>query len=181
MKREIVELARSGDRRAFEVLASDVIDRLHATAFLTLHDRALAEDAVQETLIRLWRDLPRLRDPDRFEPWMHQVLMHACLDLARHEGPQRRAGELPEWLAGDTSLEPDILERDAIGRGLARLGVRERSVLVLRFFLDLTVPQIAEVLRVPVGTVKSRLHNAEEAMRAAVEADSRLTLEGGLA
>jgi RNA polymerase sigma factor (sigma-70 family) len=181
MKRGAVELAMRGDRRAFEALASQVVDRLFGAAFLILHDRTLAEDAVQETLIRTWRDLPRLRDPDRFEPWLHRVLSHACLDLARHERPQRQSVELPAFLADDGTPEEDVATRDAIGRGLSRLTRRERTILVLRFFLQLSVPEIADAMRIPVGTAKSRLHHAQQAMRAAIDADSRITLRGELA
>jgi RNA polymerase sigma-70 factor (ECF subfamily) len=181
MERGAVELAIRGDRRAFEVLATQAIDRLFGAAFLILHDRTLAEDAVQETLIRTWRDLPRLRDPDRFDAWIHRVLAHACLDLARHERQQRHTVELPDFLADDGTPEEDIAARDAIGRGLSRLTQRERTTLVLRFFLRLSVPEIADAMGIPEGTAKSRLHHAQQAMRAAVDADSRIALRGELA
>ena len=181
MRRHIVERAREGDREAFEVLASSVVDRLYGAAGLILHDRTLAEDAVQETLIRAWRDLPRLRDPDRFEPWLHRILAHACLDLARRERGNRHAGELPEWMPAGDLGEGSIADRDEVGRGMARLAPRERSVLVLRFFLGLSVPEIADALSVPVGTAKSRLHNAQIAIRAAIDADNRYAIQGGVA
>lgn len=182
MKREVIEEASHGNRGAFETLAASVIDRLYGAAVLILHDRTMAEDAVQETLIRTWRDLPRLRDPDRLEPWLHRVLLHACLDTARKE----RAAGFPSQVtasAGDGySLETDVADRDAVSRGLRRLSRNERGVLVLRYFLDLSVPQIADAMHVPVGTAKSRLHNAQQSMRAAIEADNRLVpTEGGLA
>ena len=182
MRTEVVRQAQQGDRRAFEALAADAIDRLYGAAVLILHDRTLAEDAVQEALIRAWRDLPRLRDPDRFGPWLNRVLVHACLDLVRHERASRASHTIPEaLLLGDDPPETDLLDRDEVGRGLARLSPRERSVLVLRYFLELSVPEIADALRVPVGTAKSRLHNAQEAIRAAIEADSRYAMQGGLA
>ncbi len=181
MRRDVVVQAASGDRGAFETLGATVIDRLYGAAVLILHDPTLAEDAVQETLIRAWRDLPRLRDPDRFDAWLHRVLVHACLDLARHERPTRLTSELPEYLLGGGIPETAIADRDAVGRSLARLSVRERTVLVMRFFLELSVPEIADALSVPLGTAKSRLHHAQVAMRAAIEAENRLTLQGGLA
>jgi RNA polymerase sigma-70 factor (ECF subfamily) len=182
MRREVVEQASKGDRRAFETLAASVLDRLFGAAILILHDRTNAEDAVQETLIRTWRDLPRLREPDRFDPWIHSVLVHACLDLARHERRNRLELEVPAWITDEAEgFETDLADRDAIGRALARLHPRERAVLVLRFFLGMTPPQIAEALRVPVGTAKSRLHNAQGAMRAAIDADTRLAMQGGVA
>ena len=179
MEREVVERAQHGDRRAFERLASNQLDRLYGSAALILHDHDLAEDAVQETLMAAWRDLPRLRDPDRFGPWLHGVLVHRCLDAARrlHAGPTRLP--LPSWAADRFSLETDVAERDAVGRGFLRLAPRERAVLVQRYFLGLTVPEIADAFRIPVGTAKSRLHAAESAMRAAIDADSRPVVAGG--
>jgi RNA polymerase sigma-70 factor, ECF subfamily len=181
MRRSDIEQAADGDRGAFEMLASQVIDRLFGAAFLILHDRTLAEDAVQETLVLMWRDLPRLRDPDRFEAWMHRVLAHACLDLARHERPQRLTVELPALLPAEDKEEEQVANRDAIGRGLSRLAPGERTILTLRFFLQLSVPEIAQAMRIPLGTAKSRLHHAQRAMRAAVDADSRMPLRGELA
>lgn len=179
MRREVIEGARAGDRQAFETLAASVIDRLYGAALLILHDRALAEDAVQEALLRAWRDLPRLRDPGRLEPWLHRVLLHACLDAARHERRTASRAEVPEWAHERHSLESGVENREVVERGLGFLTPVQRGVLVLRYFLDLTVPQMAEVMRVPVGTAKSRLHTAEKAMRAALDADSRsVSVEG---
>lgn len=179
MERDVVERARHGDRQAFEQLASDQLDRLYGSAALILHDHALAEDAVQETLIAAWRDLPRLRDPDRFGPWLHTVLVHRCLDAARHAHASPSRLPLPPWVADRFSLETDVAERDAVGRGFLRLAPRERAILVQRYFLGLTVPEIADAFRIPIGTAKSRLHAAEAAMRAAVDADSRTAFVGG--
>jgi RNA polymerase sigma factor (sigma-70 family) len=182
MRREVIEEARHGDTGAFETLAGSVIDRLYGAAVLILHDRTMAEDAVQETLIRAWRDLPRLRDPERIEPWLHRVLLHACLDLARRERPLASQADVPVWAGDGLSLETDVADRDAVRRGLRRLPPGQRGVLVLRYFLDLSVPQIADALRVPLGTAKSRLHHAQQAMRAAMDADGRaVAAEGGLA
>jgi len=179
MEREVVERAQRGDRLAFEHLASDQLDRLYGSAALILHDHDLAEDAVQETLLAAWRDLPRLRDPARFGPWLHGVLVHRCLDAARnlHSGVSRFP--FPPLAADQFSLETDVAERDAIGRGFARLVPRERAILVQRYFLGLTVPEIADAFRIPVGTAKSRLHAAESSMRAAIDADSRPAVAGG--
>jgi RNA polymerase sigma-70 factor (ECF subfamily) len=177
MERQLVEGAQHGDRAAFEALASDAIDRLYGIAALILHDGDSADDAVQETLIQAWRDLPRLRDPERFESWLHSVLIHRCVDLARRRHLQTG---LPRWLADRTDVESEVVDRDRVQRGLLRLTPRERSALVLRYFLGLSVPQLAEALRLPLGTAKSRLHAAESAMRAAIDADSRLVLKGGL-
>src|SRR5262245_51540524 len=81
--RDLVVRARKGDHDAFAELAGAAISRLDATAWLMLRDTDRAMDAVQNTLVRAWRDLPALRDPDRFDAWLHRLLMHACIDEIR--------------------------------------------------------------------------------------------------
>jgi RNA polymerase sigma-70 factor, ECF subfamily len=182
MRREIVEAARRGDRRAFETLVTSVVDRLYAAAVFILHDRTLAEDAVQETLIRAWQNIRKLRDPNRLEPWLHRVLVRACLYTARKvRTPSSPLGGL-DWKDSRIGIEAEVAERDVVDRGMRRLSADQRSVLVLRYYLDLSVPQIADALDVPVGTAKSRLHHAQQAMRAALDADSRqVSAQGELA
>src|SRR5262245_64974167 len=82
MQRELVERARRGDHDAFAVLAAAAISRLDGAARLILHDPEQAKDAVQETLVRAWRDLRGLRDPDRFDAWLHRLLVNSCLNEA---------------------------------------------------------------------------------------------------
>ncbi|MFN8622127.1 MAG: sigma-70 family RNA polymerase sigma factor [Chloroflexota bacterium] len=173
MQTELVERARRGDREAFGVLASRSVDRLYAVARLSLRDADLAEDAAQETLVRAWRDLRTLRDPDRFEAWLYRILLRCCAELGR-DRRRHQAGlaVLPvEPTIGDAA--PDMAGRDELERGLRRLPLDQRTLLVLRFYLDLPVRDVADVLGIPIGTVKSRLHYALEAMRAALEAEAR--------
>jgi len=179
MRHQVIEEARRGDRRAIETLVTDVVDRLYGAAVLILHDRTMAEDAVQEALIRMWHDLPKLRDPDRFDAWLHRLLVRACLHTARRE--RRPSVTLGDRVVPDEGfrLEADVADRDVVLRGLRRLTARERSVLVLRYYLDLTVPQVADAMKVPLGTAKSRLHHAEVAMRAALDADRRAVVAEG--
>src|SRR6187431_1277011 len=96
MGRELVERARQGDHDAFAELASAAIRRLDATAWLMLRDTERATDAVQTTLFRAWRDLPTLRDPDRFEAWLHRLFLNACRDELRSAKRRRLEVELPE-------------------------------------------------------------------------------------
>ena len=169
----------SGDRDAFGVLATQSLPRLVGTAGLILGRLDLAEDAAQESLVRAWRDLPSLRDPDRFEAWLYRVLVRACHDEAR------RARRLP---VVELAVEPAgtlrdpaaaIAERDAIGAGLRRLSREQRTVLVLRFYLDLSYEDMAVALSVPVGTVKSRVSRALPALRATLEALERTDARQG--
>ena len=177
----MVRLARDGDRMAFEALAESGLDRLYATAALILHDRTLAEDAVQETLIRAWRSLPRLRDPERYEPWMRRVLVHACIDIARGERHRRTEQELPASLADDSDLEAQAAERDAVAQAFAGLSPEHRAAFVLRHHDGHAVAEVADALHVPLGTAKSRIHYAEQAMARAMDADARYATLGGLA
>jgi len=170
---ELVDRARGGDREAFGVLASRSVDRLYAVARLSLRDADLAEDATQETLVRAWRDVRTLRDPDRFEAWLFRILVRCCAELGR-ERRRHQAGltVLPdEPVVGDAALQ--MAGRDELERGLRRLPLDQRTLLVLRFYVDLPVRDVADVLGIPVGTVKSRLHYALDAMRAALEAEAR--------
>ncbi len=173
--------ARAGDETAFEDLIAARLDRLYATARLILHDPVLAEDAVQETMINAWRDLPGLRDPERFDGWLRRVLTHACLNLARRSRHARAELELePDVLAtGDASVA--VAERDALQRAFTTLSAEHRAVIVLRYYQGCSVPEVAEALGLRLGTAKSRLSRAEAALRAALEADGRLAPEGGAA
>ena len=173
-ERELVERAMRGEHEAFTALVAASADRLFAVATLILRDRSGAEDAVQEALIRAWRDLPRLRDPMRFDPWIRRLLTRACYDQARAR--TRRGAEmtlLPSHQAAAADASSSVVERDSLERGFRRLSVEHRAALVLRHYLGLSVPEVARAMDVPLGTGKSRLHHAERSLRAALEADAR--------
>jgi RNA polymerase sigma-70 factor (ECF subfamily) len=174
MQLELVERARRGDHDAFAALAGAAIFRLDAAARLILRDPDQAKDAVQETLIRAWRDLPRLRRADRFDAWLHRLLVRACIDEAR------RLRRHHVDLEFDTQHAPAIddgssvaHDRDQLRRGFSRLAPEARALIVLHHYLDLPLPEVAIALGLPLGTAKSRLHRALNSMRAALEADAR--------
>ncbi|HLE59725.1 MAG TPA: sigma-70 family RNA polymerase sigma factor [Candidatus Limnocylindria bacterium] len=174
VQRELVELARNGDREAFSALAASVVDRLYATAMLILRDHSMADDATEETIVLAWRDLPSLRDPDRFDAWLRRLLVNACRDEGRRH--RRRRPEMTllpvhEPIIGDSSSA--LADRDALERGFRRLTAEHRTVLVLHHYLGLTLLEVATTTSAPLGTVKSRVHHATRALRAALEADSR--------
>ncbi|HET9755600.1 MAG TPA: RNA polymerase sigma factor [Candidatus Limnocylindrales bacterium] len=173
MQAELVDRARRGDREAFGVLAAGAVDRLYGIARLVLRDTELAEDATQEALVRAWRDLPTLRDVERFDAWLYRLTVNACADIGRH---RRR------WRAEVTALpkepaEPDststLADRDQIERGLRRLTDAQQTILIMSFYVGLSPSETAVALDIPVGTAKSRLHYAIEALRAALAADER--------
>jgi RNA polymerase sigma-70 factor (ECF subfamily) len=175
MRRDLVERARRGDHDAFTELAAATVSRLDATAWLMLRDKEQAMDAVQNTFVRAWRDLPALRDPDRFDAWLHRLLVRACTDELRRSRRRRFDVEITDttnlpYIADGTSA---IADRDQLERGFNRLPAEERAVLVLHHYLDLPLPEVAATLRIPLGTAKSRLYRGLRAMRAALDADSR--------
>ncbi len=174
VQRELVELARGGDRDAFSALAASVVDRLYATAVLILRDHYLADDATQEAIFRAWRDLPSLRDPDRFDAWVRRLLVHACRDEGRRQRrlrPEMTLLRIHEPDVADSSAE--LANRDALDRGFRRLSSEHRTAVVLHHYLGLSMPEVADAMGTPLGTAKSRVHHASRALRAALEADGR--------
>jgi RNA polymerase sigma-70 factor (ECF subfamily) len=176
MQRDLVERARRGDHDAFAELAGAAISRLDSAAWLILRDPDQAKDAVQNALVRAWRDLPALRDPDRFDAWLHRLVVRACIDEARRLRRHRVDIELTDLhVAGPTAPghESTIADRDQLERGFLRLEPEMRAVIVLHHYLDLPMPAVADTLGIPLGTAKSRLHRALGLMRAALDADTR--------
>ena len=173
MRRDLVEAARRGDHEAFEVLATSAGDRLYAVARLILRSADLAEDAVQEALVRAWQQLPSLRDPDRFDAWLHRLVVNACADQGRQlRRWSTQVRPLPRNGAIDDDTEA-VAVREQLDRGFSRLKPEQRAVVVLHHYCGFSAAEIARILGIPEGTARSRLHYATEAMRAALEADSR--------
>lgn len=175
MQRDLAERARRGDHDAFAMLVDGSLGRLYAVARLILRDPDRAHDAVQEALVAAWRDIRGLREPDRVDAWFRRLVVRAC--YRQSEAERRQAVVELRIVPGDTaaSVAPEISveDRDLLERGFSRLGAEHRAVLVLRFYLDHSVPEIADILDIPLGTAKSRLNRATAEMRAALEADDR--------
>ena len=180
MDRDLVEAARNRDREAYADLIRVRGDRLYALAQRILRDVDRAEDALQEALVIAWRDLPGLRDPDRFDAWLHRLVVRACLVEAKRE--RRRISNL-HVLAIDVAATADdflsVADRDQLERGFRHLPPEQRALLVLHHFEGRDAIEIAEILGIPGGTVRSRLHHAHRAMRAALDADARVIAIGG--
>jgi len=175
---DLVIRARSGDHGAFAEIVASIARRFHGVAFAILRDAGLAEDAAQSAMVSVWRDLPRLRDPERFDAWAYRILLNACFGEGRRA--RWRGVELNQDPPATTRSPDDlraVLDRDQLERGFTRLSAQQRAVLVTHYFLDLPSDEGASVLDIPVGTYKSRLHRATEAMRAALAADDRPPLE----
>lgn len=174
MQRDLVERAMKGDAEAFAGLMTMTGDRMLAIAYRILRDVHLAEDAVQVALIDGWRDLPGLRDPDRFEPWITRLLVRACYRAARQQRRWRaRIVELPLDGPGQPDSTLSVADRDQLERGFSRLSPDHRAIFILHHYLGWEQAEIARSLEIPIGTVKSRLHYATQTLRAALEADER--------
>ena len=175
MQRDLVLRARDGDHDAFTALAAGAFDRLHRTARLILRSDDRAADAVQESLTAAWLHIRAVRDPDRFDAWLHRLLVRACYREARRDR-QRAVVEIhmttPD-ARGDGDTQDLTAMRDQLERGFRRLTPEQRAVLVIHHYLGLADAEAAIVLDIAVGTFKSRLNRASTALRAALEADER--------
>jgi RNA polymerase sigma factor (sigma-70 family) len=172
---DLVRRAQRGDRDAFADLMRSVGDGLYAVAFRILRDPDLAHDAFQEAAIATWRQLPNLREAARFEAWVHRILVHACYAESRKRtrwSTNIRVLRIDEDPA--TDREPAVVDRDERERGFAGLSIDHRSVFVLHHYVGLPLVEVAEMLGIPAGTARSRLHYATQALRAALTDDGTL-------
>jgi len=171
----LVERASQGDPEAFGVLVGGHLARMDTAARLILRDPELARDAVQEATLRAWKNLRGLRDPGRFEAWLHRLTVNACLDIARKRRGRVVEIELTPFhdapVADPTARVADSLY---VERMLAAVDPAQRAVVVLHYYLDLTIPETAATLGIPVGTAKSRLNRALGAMRISVADENEL-------
>ena len=175
MRTRLVERARDGDDVAFSELVDLDGDRCYAIAYRILRDAERAQDAVQQAFLHAWRELPRLRDPDRFGPWLHRLLVNACYEEARrHRRWSTRIRSLPVDGPGGPDTTVSVDDRDTLDRAFLRLTPEHRAVFVLHHHAGLPLAEIADVVGVPLGTVKSRLHYATRTLRAAIVADSQV-------
>jgi RNA polymerase sigma-70 factor (ECF subfamily) len=174
--RALIERAQAGDGDAYARVAALASDRLFAIAVRVLRDHEAARDALQAALVLIWRDLPSLRDPGLFEPWSRRVIVNCCHTARRRarRSVVEAGPSVGQQSVGDSQLS--LAMRDELERAFARLTTDQRAVVVLVYYLDLSVSEIGETLGISTGTVKSRLHAARRALRAAIEADSRLPL-----
>jgi RNA polymerase sigma-70 factor (ECF subfamily) len=171
---DLVTRAQRGDEEAFASLAVAAGDRLHAVAHRILRDLDLAEDATQQALLAIWRDLPQLRDPANFDAWSYRLLVRACYAEGRKErrwSPQLHL--LPAEPATQVDGSGSVIDRDQLERGFRRLSIDHRAVVVLHHYLDWPLDRVADTLGIPVGTARSRLHHAMRGLRAALDADAR--------
>jgi RNA polymerase sigma-70 factor (ECF subfamily) len=171
-QRELVERAQRGDHDAFAALSRLFVARLDAAARLILRDHELARDAVQEGFIGAWRNLPTLRDPDRFEAWLHRLVFRACIDVIRRRSRRAIEVELAEIDHPSVAdAASTVADRELLDAALRRLRPEQRAVVVLHYYLGMPLPDVAATLGIPIGTAKSRHHRSLAEMRAVIAAD----------
>lgn len=174
MDEDLVVRARQGDRQAFESLTLAHYSRLFRVAKNILRDRHVAEDATQQAILDIWRNIRRLRDPSRFNGWSYRLLVHACYAEAKRGAP--KVGQI-EPLSEDIVSTADeyrtVVDRDQLDRAFRRMSLDYRTVIVLRHLIGMTPEEVAEVLSIPRQTVYSRLRRAEASLQSALEADAR--------
>jgi RNA polymerase sigma-70 factor (ECF subfamily) len=177
---KLVVRAKAGDQEAFAALAAESLGRLNAVARLILRDPDAADDAVQDALVAAWRGLRALREPDRFGGWLNRLLVRACYDRARRERRRRvaevRVTPIVEPSASDAQASTAM--HDLFERSLERMPVDQRAAIVAVYYLDLSIPEAAAMVGIPVGTMKSRLHRSLQSLHAIVDADERGAVAG---
>lgn len=186
MQNDLVVRASTGDHAAFSQLAAAAIGGLYRVAHLILRDGDLANDAVQNALIAAWQDIRGLRDPNRFDAWLHRLTVRACYRVARKERHHAYTEMQLMPMRDRPSVDDDqrlLAMRDQLERGFRRISAEERAVLVLHYYLDLPLAEAADRMGIPLGTMKSRLNRANQALRAALDAQDRASAvsTGGIA
>ena len=171
MNAGVVDRARRGDREAYEALAREVAQRLYPVAFRIVRDRDLADEALQRALVAIWKELPKLRDSDKFEAWSYRVVVRFCTDELRRRGRTTTVDELTAIHSADR--HDDFADRDQLERAFRQLSAEHRAVVVLTYYHGMTGQEAAVALGISPGTVASRLHYALRALRALLDADTR--------
>jgi RNA polymerase sigma-70 factor (ECF subfamily) len=178
----LLDLAAHGDAEAFSALLRPRLDRLFRMAVAITRNEADARDAVQEASVHAWRELPRLRDRERFDAWLAQILVNSCRSHLRRqrrvqvreidvEGVATDAGNEQGFATG-TAIE-SLPETDLIRRAFDRLDPTVRALLVLHYVEERPLAEIGRIVGSPVGTIKWRLSNARRALERALEVERR--------
>jgi RNA polymerase sigma-70 factor (ECF subfamily) len=168
---DLVIRAATGDRDAFATLARSHVDRCYALAYRILRDPHRAQDACQQALLGAWRDLPTLREAERFDAWLNRLVVHACYTESR--GTRRWNARLRVLPINTVSPDPasSVADREILEDAFSLLSPEHRAVVVLHHHLGYPLTEIAVTLGIPVGTARSRLHYAVRQLRTALDAD----------
>jgi RNA polymerase sigma-70 factor (ECF subfamily) len=174
LRTELIRRAKKGDHEAFAALVVPEVGRLHGLAGLILRDPGHAQDAVQDALLRAWRDLPTLRDDDKFDAWIRRLVVNSCRDQGRRS--KRRIGEISLTADHDvagTDPYAAMVHRDELAKAFRSLSRDDREVVALRYYLDLSTSDAAASLGIAEGAYRTKLHRAIRSMAAVMTADDR--------
>lgn len=164
---DVIRAAQAGDRSAFDALVGPLVDVAFRVAFGMLHDREAAEDAVQEAAFRAWRKLANLRAGTSMRPWFLAIVANQCRSVIR--GRWWSVLRLTEARPGELRFEDGIVRAADLRRAIRSLTADQRLAVVLHYYADLPLEEVASITGAPLGTVKSRLHRAIARMRPELE------------
>lgn len=160
----LVQRCQTGDTEAFRMLVEVHRKMLFGVAYLMTRDRGMAEDAVQESLIQIWQHLPSLRRPNSIKPWSVRIVVNEVKQQLRKKQvpttPLETVPDIPSELDEPGKEMMQAEKRQFIRQALNKLPQAQKEAVILRYSSDLTVPEIAEILNQPEGTIKSRLSRA---------------------
>lgn len=166
----IIARARRGDADAFEQLVVAYRDQVFRLALRMCGSEADADEVAQEAFLSAWKALPNFRGESQFSTWLYQLTTHAAIDLMRREKRQIAADDITEVSAADPAPSPQQQaeqseQREIVRDAILQLAPEQREVVVLRFMEELSYEEIGAVLKLPSGTVKSRLNRAKAQLR----------------
>ncbi|MFL5673610.1 MAG: RNA polymerase sigma factor [Chloroflexota bacterium] len=167
----LVERARRGDDVAFGLLVQARVQATLRTARAILGNEAEAQEVSQEAFVSAWRNLPTLRDVDRFDAWLNRIVLNRCRDVLRHRGRVRQI-DIADMELPTTDNAAARLETASLLAAFDRLRLEDRQILVLHHLHDLPMAEVARQLGIPIGTAKSRLWSARRALERAMEAEA---------
>ncbi|WP_035119598.1 RNA polymerase sigma factor SigW [Cohnella panacarvi] len=182
LETRLARLARKGDQRAFAEIVDLYKDKLYHLAYRMTSNRQEAEDVVQETFLRVYKNLDRYDENQKFSTWIYRIATNLCIDRLRkrravysldaestdHDGLDGYSMMPSDERTPETELiltETQKLIRDAI----ETLPVKYKSIMILRYLQDLSLQEISDVLDIPVTTVKTRVHRGREFLRKKLE------------
>lgn len=169
---ELVSDALAGDRSAFACLLERETPSAYRAALAILRSPEEARDVVQEAAIRAWQELPRLRRADAWAAWFRRITVRQALDERRHARHTRESRLIDDAQPGPTDATADSDDAVSLLSAFSRRRADDRALLALRFHLDLTVPDVAATLGIPVGTAKARIHRAINKLRTELRDDN---------
>lgn len=179
----LVRQMKEGDKISFDLLYEKYKNMALHTAYLITGDRSLSEDVVQDTFVKVYLHCKELKNDSGFKAWMMQILVRTAYKCGR-----RRSRELPDeeilYKAdqnhGPSSMEQVIAqeEAEAIAEAVRSLPIKQRTVVILYYYQEYQISEIAQMTGCLEGTVKSRLHTARKQLRRKLESDLGMTVSG---